>query len=107
MRILVIAMTTLFSASAMAADLCSFYASNARYTSAIQAVADHQNYTITEFCNLPHVQQIEAQPSQVITREGDVIPHVRVQLHSAEYSCLFMVRDADKVITSSRCYSTF
>jgi|GEM_PF-1988885 len=37
--------------------------------------------------DLPSIWDIEAQPSQVITPKGEV------------------VRDADKAITSSRCYS--
>lgn len=78
-----------------------------RYLEAIRAVAAHAMYGFEEMCTLPTIWDIEAQPDRVVTRDGDVIPHITVQLHREFDSCLYKVRDADKVITSSRCYSGF
>ncbi|UOF02542.1 hypothetical protein [Bdellovibrio reynosensis] len=107
MRLLLATMIFLVSSAALAGDLCSKYEHKERFMKALNTVATHQKYALSEMCSLAHVQDVEVQPSQVITPKGDVIPHVRVHLHSSEYSCLYMVRDADQVITSSRCYSTF
>ncbi len=78
-----------------------------RYIAAIRAVADYAMYGFEEMCTLPTIWDIEAQPDRVVTREGDVIPHITVQLHREFDSCLYKVRDSDKAITSSRCYSGF
>ncbi|WP_374029968.1 hypothetical protein [Bdellovibrio bacteriovorus] len=106
MRFILASLTLILSTTAFAQqDNCQKYATKDRYMTAIKTVAAHVEYSIDELCTLPKVLDIEAQPSRVITPKGDVIPHVRVQLHMAYESCLYMVRDADQVITSSRCYS--
>lgn len=107
MRFILIIAILFPSLSAMAQDTdhCAKYANNTRSLKAIAAVAKHVQYKMGEMCYLPTIWDIEAQPSQVITPKGDVIPHTRVQLHREYDSCLYMVRDADLVITSSRCYS--
>lgn len=106
MRILLAALTMVVSSAAFAeGDLCTKWSHSDRYTAAIKAVAAQEDFSFEELCTLPKILDIEAQPSRVITPKGDVIPHVRIQLHMAYESCLYMVRDSDKVITSSRCYS--
>nr|WP_295901125.1 hypothetical protein [uncultured Bdellovibrio sp.] len=106
MRLILASLTLLLASSAFAAkDNCQKYFAYDRYMQAIKTVAQHTQYGLEEMCTLPTIWDIEAQPSRVITPKGDVIPHVRVQLHREYDSCLYMVRDADQVITSSRCYS--
>lgn len=78
-----------------------------RYLDAIRAVAEYTMRSFDEFCTMPGVLDIEAQPDRVIERDGTVIPHITVQLHREMDSCLYKVRDRDKVITSARCYSGF
>lgn len=78
-----------------------------RYLTAITTVAKNLDMTFEELCTLPRILDVEAQPSHTLTREGERIPHTRIQLHMSYESCLYMVRDADQVITSQRCYSGF
>lgn len=106
MRIVMTSLIMLLSSTVFAqGDLCAKYSHNERYTAAIKAVANLEQFSFEELCTLPKILDIEAQPSRVITPQGDVIPHVQLQLHMSYQSCLYMVRDADKVVTSSRCYS--
>lgn len=106
MHILLTALLTVISSSVFAATShCEKYSHKTRYIEAIRAVAQHENMAYEELCALPKVLDIEAQPSRVVTVQGEVIPHVQVQLHMAQQSCLYMVRDADLAITSNRCYS--
>ena len=108
MRILLAISLFLSVSSAFAVNHCDDYtAREPKYLEAIRAVAAWTERSFEELCNLPGVLDIEAQPSRVITREGEVIPHVTVQLHRDYDSCLYKVRNSDKVITSSRCYSGF
>lgn len=87
---------------------CADYADREpRYLEAIRAVAEYTMRTFEELCVLPGVLDIEAQPDRVIERDGTIIPHITVQLHRETDSCLYKVRDSDKVITSARCYSGF
>lgn len=106
MKTLLVA-AVLLSSTAFAGEMCSRWRSNARYDKALTTLANHMNYSMEEMCNLPQVLDIEVQPSRVINPEGEVIPHVRIELHRAYDSCFYMIRDLDQVITSSRCYSTF
>lgn len=84
-----------------------YWSRDPRYIEAIKAVAAHTMRDFEELCTLPGLLDIEAQPDRVITRAGDVIPHVSVQLHRDYDSCMYKVRDADKEITSAHCYSGF
>jgi len=93
------------SASAFAQNNCEKWASKDRYTSAIKAVAKLEKMAFADLCVLPKVLDIEVSPTHIVTPQGDVIPHTRVQLHMSYESCLYMVRDSDKVITSNNCYS--
>ncbi len=92
---------------ANATDLCSRYEARPRYTKALQVVANFMNLEFQELCRLEDVLDIEVQPSRIVTREGEVIPHVQVQLHRAYTSCIFMVNDEDGSISNHRCYSGF
>lgn len=96
---------TILSTTASAANLCSKYETSPRYMKAIETVAAHQDYSVEEFCTLPQVWDVEAQPSRIIDNKGEVIPHVRVQQHLEYSSCLFMVNETNYTITSSKCYS--
>lgn len=91
--------------TASAANLCSKYEKYPRYMKAIETVAAYQDYTLEEFCSLPQVWDVEAQPSRLFKRDGEIIPHVRVQQHLEYSSCLYMVNETDYSITSSKCYS--
>lgn len=95
------------SANALPQDKCERYAETPRYINAIKAVASHTMRDMKELCTLPSIWDIEAQPDRRITREGEIVPHVRVQLHREYDSCLYMVRDYDKAITEARCYSGY
>ena len=92
---------------ANANDLCSRYEAKPRYTKALHVVAEFMNLGFQELCNLSDVLDIEAQPSRIVTRNGDVIPHVQVQLHKAYSSCLFKVNDGEESVSEHRCYSGF
>ncbi len=76
-----------------------------RYQEAISTVAELFNMTQSELCQSDRWLGIEAQPFRMITREGEVIPHVRVYLHSHSSSCYFMVKDSDASISETRCFS--
>lgn len=93
--------------SMYAADLCARYENNVRYSKGIDVLAQFQNYSREEFCQLPRVLDLEIQPSRIITREGEVIPHLRIQQHFAESSCLYMISEIDWSISEKRCYSGF
>lgn len=103
--ILALLSVTILSTSAHAANLCSKYEKYPRYMKAIETVATYQNYSLEEFCSLPHVWDVEAQPHRLFDRDGEIIPHVRVQQHLEYSSCLFMVNETNYTITSSKCYS--
>lgn len=105
MRLIIALLTFSFATAAFAQNNCNKWAHKPLYIEAIKKVATQEGFSFEELCNLPKILDIEAQPSHTVTREGDVIPHVRIQLHMSYESCLYMVRDADKVITSQRCYS--
>ncbi len=96
---------SLLSTSVFAGNLCSKYESYPRYMKAIATVAESQNKTLDAFCTNPRVLDIEAQPSRLIARDGEVIPHVRVQEHFEFDSCLYMVNENNYTISQSRCYS--
>jgi len=102
-----IIISLLASSSAFASDLCSRYENNTRYYTAIETVADYLGYSMEQVCQHPAFLDIEVQPNRVITREGKVEPHVKVQFHKNYESCYYLVRDLDKKVTDSRCYSTF
>lgn len=96
---------TLFSSEVFAANHCAKYTNYPRYMKAIEAVAKYQDYSVEEFCSLPRVWDVEAQPSRIVKRDGEVIPHVTVQQHFEYDSCLFMVNETDYTISQHRCYS--
>lgn len=84
---------------------CAVYVGKERYLKAIEIVAKNHNMTLDQLCQAQKYLGIEAQPSRKITREGEVIPHVAVQLHMYSSSCLYMIRDSDLSLTDGRCYS--
>jgi hypothetical protein len=85
---------------------CEKYQSSERHISAISAVAAYRGDQFQKLC-ASSVYFIEAMLSQRVTPEGEIIPHVRVQLVTSEYVCMYMVRTQDKAITDSRCYSNW
>ncbi|MFN3696290.1 MAG: hypothetical protein ACK4VO_02520 [Pseudobdellovibrio sp.] len=97
----------LFTHIAQATNLnhCNIYSNKERYLKAISAVAATYNLDLNQICTSEKYLAIEAQPSRKYTREGELIPHVRVQLHMYSSSCLYMVKDADLTITEMKCYS--
>lgn len=107
MKFFIFASIFSFSLAVQAASLCEAYATKPRFYKALETVAAYQDMTMDEFCHRPNVLSIEVQPNRIITREGEIVPHVRVELHSSSYSCSFLVRDADLAVTGSHCYSTF
>lgn len=107
MKKLIAVMCLVGSPLIMATDLCSRYENNVRYSKGIDVLAQFQNYSREEFCQLPRVLDLEIQPGRIITREGEVIPHLRIQQHYAESSCLYMISEIDWSISEKRCYSGF
>ncbi|WP_413586784.1 hypothetical protein [Bdellovibrio sp. HCB274] len=107
MRIFALVLMSVVSSSAFAGtNMCATYKSQ-RMLNAINTVAAREEMSFDELCNLPKVLGVEAMPSQIVNTNGEVIPYTRVQLHMSETSCLYMVRDADQVITEARCYSAW
>lgn len=108
MRLFIVALSLIISSVSFAEtrNVCARY-SQERYIKAITAVAKNLGLSYDQLCALPRVWDVEAQPSHTYTRDGERIPHVRIQLHGEYESCLYMVRDADLVITENRCYSGF
>ena len=101
-------LVALFSvSSAFAGDLCTRYENNTRYFTAIKTVAQHLGYNLVQLCNHPSFLDIEVQPNRVITRNGDVEPHVKVQFHKNYESCYYLVRDLDQKVTDGRCYNGY
>lgn len=105
-KIALITIMALSSFSAFA-DHCQRYEKSPRYLKAIEILAKHQARTFEELCNHPALLEIEAQPSQIITKEGEVIPHVSVGLHYSYDSCVFMVNDEALTVTRGNCYSGY
>ena len=109
MKLLLAAMTLFGSSAAFATgsaiDHCSRYENRPQYQAAIKAVAAYNKFSTEELCAHSRILEIEAQPTHTVTVEGEVIPHVQLQLHFDYSSCLYMVRISDNVITSNRCYS--
>jgi hypothetical protein len=105
MKMFLAAITLFGSSAALAVDHCSRYENRPSYLAAIKAVATFNKFTNEELCANARILEIEAQPSHTVTVEGEVIPHVQLQLHFDYSSCLYMVRISDNVITSNRCYS--
>ncbi|MNJ96695.1 hypothetical protein D3C87_144250 [compost metagenome] len=110
MRSMIVAISLLISSIGFAKETyapgCAKH-NQPRYVAAITAVAKSLDMTYEELCALPKIMDVEAQPTHTFKRDGERIPHVRVQLHMAYESCLYMVRDADLEITDQRCYSGF
>lgn len=107
MRLFLAALTMLASTSALAYNPCDKYAHNEHLTNAIKTVATYIRYDFEQVCLHPMNLDIEAYEENVITKNGEIEPHVRVTLHRNEDSCYYKVRDIDGAITASRCYSTF
>lgn len=105
MRFILVLLMASFSATAMAQNNCDKWSHRPQYMEAIKAVAQAEKYAFAELCASTEILDIEAQPSHIVTREGEVIPHVQIQLHMNYKSCLYMVRNTDLEITSHRCYS--
>lgn len=109
MKLLLAAMTLFGSSAAFAADAsvnhCTRYENRPQYLAAINAVAAFNKVSNEELCANTRILEIEAQPTHTVTVEGEVIPHVQLQLHFDYSSCLYMVRISDNAITSKRCYS--
>ncbi|WP_413580747.1 hypothetical protein [Bdellovibrio sp. HCB288] len=107
MRIFAMVMTMVLSSAAFAGtNMCATYKSE-RMLNAINTVAAREEMSFDELCNFAKLLGVEAMPSQIVNVKGEVIPYTRVQLHMSETSCLYMVRDADQVITEARCYSAW
>ena len=99
-------MLLLLSQNAMSQNNhCLVYENNPRYLKAITTVAQTYNMSLNDICTSEKYLAIEAQPSRKYTREGEIIPHVRVQLHMYSSSCLYMVKDSDQSLTEVKCYS--
>lgn len=112
MKYFVFVLIALSSFSALAqqspvGDRCEKYHHNAHLMRAIERVALNAKWTLQEMCNLERIWDVQAERVIVINRQGEEIPHVRVQLHRSSDSCLYMVRDADLEVTSKRCFSTW
>lgn len=105
MKFILVALLTM--SSAFAQDLCARYENNQRYFTAVKTVAAYLGYSMEQLCHHPSFLDIEVQPSRVITRNGNIEPHVKVQFHKNYESCYYKVRDQDQKITESRCYSGF
>lgn len=95
------------STAAYGADLCSRYDNNTRYYKALTTVATYLGYKMEVLCQHPMFLDIEIQPNRVITRNGDIEPHVKVQLHKSYDSCYYLVRDVDQKVTEARCYNGY
>ena len=96
-----------FAQSVPAGDKCEKYHNIPRYMAALEVVATNAKWKLEEMCNLERIWDIQAEPAIVINRQGEEIPHIRVQLHRNEDSCLYMVRESDLVVTQKRCFSTY
>jgi hypothetical protein len=88
-------------------DRCEKYFHNARYMTAIEVVARNARWGLEEMCNLERIWDIQAEDAMVINKKGEEEPHVRVYLHRNEDTCHYMVRNADLVVTTAKCYSNF
>lgn len=88
-------------------DKCEKYHHIPRYMTAIEVVAKNARWGLEEMCTLERIWDIQAEDAMVINRQGEEERHVRVYLHRNEDSCHYMVRNADLVVTSKRCYSTY
>lgn len=107
MKKMILSLALTLTATSAIANHCDQFADNPRYLKAIEAVAKTQDRTVENFCTRPGLLSIEAQPSRIISYEGEVIPHVRIQQHFSWDSCLYLVNELDYSITQTKCYSGF
>lgn len=107
MKIFLTTLIFITSSAAFAQNSCDKWSNTPRFVKAIEVVASAKGLTSEQLCTLPGVLDVEAQPSRKVDRDGTIIPHVRLQLHYSESSCLFMVRDSNWTITEQYCYSGF
>lgn len=108
-QILAMAVTFYLAAPAIANDTtinhCAPYNHNDRYASAIKSISNKLNLSTLELCSNRNLLSIYATPSRIVTPQGEVIPHTRVELVFAYTVCQYMVNDTNKEITSEKCYS--
>lgn len=102
MKLLVVFL--LMTSQVFAKDMCSRWTKE-RYVKAIEVVAQAEGVTPAELCSMEKLLDVEVQPSQTFTREGKLVPCVRVQLHGEYSSCLYLIKDEDWSILEQRCYS--
>ena len=86
---------------------CAKYADKPLYVQAIETVAQEMNYTPEQLCNLERAGDIYITHTSLTDEKGDLIPHTWLTVHYYEYSCQYFMRDSDRVITKSNCYSGF
>lgn len=86
---------------------CEKYADKPLFVQAIKTVAHEMNYTPEELCSLERAGDIYVTHTSLTDERGDLIPHTWLTIHYYEYSCQYFMRDSDRVITKSNCYSGF
>lgn len=104
---LVLASSSAFAQNVPTGNKCEKYFGIPRYMTAISIVAKKAKWSVEEMCTLERIWDVQAEDTQVVNKKGDVEPHVRVYLHRSEDTCHYMVRNADGVVTSAKCYSNF
>lgn len=103
---MLIALVALVSFSARA-ELCSRYDSKPEYINALTALAKHVDMSMDEVCNHPRIMDIQIHPSQIINRQGEVIPQIAIYFHYSEHSCKYLLNRQDLSMTESRCFNTW
>ncbi len=108
-KILAAAITLFIAAPAIANSTsinhCEAYTHNERYASAIKSISTELNLSTADLCSNKNLLSIYATPSRIVTPQGEVIPHTRVELVFAYTVCQYMVNGTNKEITSEKCYS--
>lgn len=109
MKTILSAFVLLLSVSVSAANHCGAYQTKGqeRYIRAIEKVASLYDTTAQNLCSSSRFLAIEAQPTRKMDRDGNIIPHVSVQLHGEFDTCKYVIRDADLFLAEQKCYSGF
>ncbi len=88
------------------AHLCDRY-QEGEYYSALTKLASHINTNYQDICTREDILDIEIAPSQIITNQGEVIPHLRISFHKAYSTCQYFLSRRDFSLTKMNCYDTW
>lgn len=104
---LLLASLLFLSLGAQASNLCQKLDSQPAFMKALDVVATNMQYSMEEICASERILDIQITKTNLVSKQGQIEPHVFVTLHYNEYSCQYFVRDEDLIVTRKNCYNTW